>query len=884
MVNELRYNGYSANPSDYECQDGDMALSINMIPEDGALRIVKQPKVVMNLNDKKVVYIHAVSVFENYIIYDETAQKLSWVSSDNIEDAAKNLIYITGKELYQVTAMGNTLVILTSSGIIYALYKLNNYRIMGGKPVFPSISFRLRTSNRLVGSTKVTFEKFTPIKSPGSDGFSLSTKACEALKNSVLALFNPHMAKQKSEGDFIYPFMLRYAYRMMDGTLGYISQPIKMYVSNGIPISIKHKTTYYDLKFIEAFDIELYCLESRLYYEISNIEEVKQSLSEWKELVKSIDIFVSPAMEFIDEESIGRGIVVSGGVYSIHHECCESKFQGHCGAEESNGKYIYRIHETKSLFSNENEFFYVSNKTSIEDNDPMNFYLISSISVDEIKNGEQIISIKTDTLTSLEEREVLKGDSDIKDDLVAKYAYPYNSRLNLAGVMTVPVFYPLESYFAFNNGRLDTVTNKGVVETYNYNAYIFIEAEKEQVIVKSKSNILMKLDEYNKFFFFPNVKAKELIVERIDNRGLKSYSHTYLKEHSSLNGVYGYINTNFDNYVDASIFTKTDVGIPYPNKIYTSEVNNPFTFPANLVCSVGSGEIIGISSAAKALSEGQYGQFPLYAFTSEGIWALEVSNTGTYFARQPITRDVVIHQKSITQIDSAVLSATDRGIMLLSGSTSTCISDTINNMEEFSIASIPKGDEVLKLSELNLNEIIIIPFSSFIKKSQMLYDYPHQRIIVFNPEYKYAYVYSMKSKQWGMMRSNIAYGVNSYPEALAMDNNGNLVNLSLESSDKTKGLLITRPFKINEPNIFKTISTIIQRGNFIKSHINQILYASNDLENWHVVWSSSDAIMRGFRGTPYKYFRLALICNLDKSESIYGCSIQYEPRLLNKLR
>ena len=45
MNKELKYNGYSAQPSDYECQDGELAVAINLVPEDGALKPVLPPKI-----------------------------------------------------------------------------------------------------------------------------------------------------------------------------------------------------------------------------------------------------------------------------------------------------------------------------------------------------------------------------------------------------------------------------------------------------------------------------------------------------------------------------------------------------------------------------------------------------------------------------------------------------------------------------------------------------------------------------------------------------------------------------------------------------------------------------------------------------------------------
>lgn len=58
----------------------------------------------------------------------------------------------------------------------------------------------------------------------------------------------------------------------------------------------------------------------------------------------------------------------------------------------------------------------------------------------------------------------------------------------------------------------------------------------------------------------------------------------------------------------------------------------------------------------------------------------------------------------------------------------------------------------------------------------MIYDYTNQHIIVYNPAVRYAYVFSLKSKLWGMMLSDIVNNVNSYPEALAMADGNRLVD------------------------------------------------------------------------------------------------------------
>ena len=885
MIQELIYNGYSSTPSGIQCPDGDLSVALNAIPENGAIKHIEKPRTIFTLpNGQKVVYIHSVSVFENYIILDEASQKLLWIPSDSPQTPAKELFTLSGKELYQVTAMGNVLVTLTSDGIIYSLYKSDSYQPMGNKPAFPSISFRLRVGEVNSEILTANFEKFSPTPSPDG-GISISNNAKEAVKNTVTGYFNPIATQAKEDGLFLYPIMVRYAYRMYDNTLSYISQPIQLYPSDGVPLTIRYAGQHTDNLQVKAFNVQVRCFKSQLMYQINNLEEVKQSLAEWGELIKSIDIFVTQDMEIINDSSIASG-GMSGFMGNISHLHGQGSFHGCYKGEKVNGKYVYRKHRLKEDGSDSQAYFYVGSTTIIKDDGPVNFYHISTISLSSLNADEQEVEIEqgvlpTDTLVN---REQLKGDSNIDEQLIAKYVYTYNARLNLTGVTVLPRPYPLESCFAYGNAVYDPESKKTVEKTYSFKAYVLIEAEKRNVMVTCDSSIPMNIDGYNNFFFFSNVNAKELIVERTDTNGTKSYSKTKFKKHQGLDGCFTYINSSFDDIVDMSIVSHTDIGIPYPNKIYTSEVNDPFTFPASLVSAVGSGAIVGISSAAKALSEGQFGQFPLYAFTDEGVWALEVSDTGAYYARQPITRDVCISPESITQIDSAVLFATHRGIMMLSGSQSICISETIDKNEPFSLLSFPKGKELLQIAALPVSDIIIAPFRDFLLSSRMLYDYAHQRIIVYNPEHSIAYVFSLSSKQWGMIESNIASSVNSYPEALAMSHKGELINFSEEGNQAVTSLLLTRPFKLGDPALFKTIDTVIQRGYFTEGSIKQVLYGSNDYRHWFPVKSSSSSYMRGFSGTPFKAFRLAVIASLDTFDSLIGCSISFTPRLTSRLR
>ena len=156
---------------------------------------------------------------------------------------------------------------------------------------------------------------------------------------------------------------------------------------------------------------------------------------------------------------------------------------------------------------------------------------------------------------------------------------------------------------------------------------------------------------------------------------------------------------------------------------------------------------------------------------------------------------------------------------------------------------------------------------------------------VTSPKYTYAYVFSLKSKLWGMMYSELSSPINSYPDALAMTHDNKMVSFSLTNDNAVcEALYVTRPLKFEGADVLKTVNEIIQRGHFERGDVGTVLYGSRDLYNWFYVWSSKDHYLRGFRGTPYKYFRIAAIANLVEGKSIFGASVNVEPRLTNRLR
>lgn len=912
MIKDIKYGGYTAQPSDYECQDGDLSASLNLIAEDNQIKTLGQPDIVLGLQKgERVLFIHIVPGQKNYILARgrvDNSFEIFWLKKEDNSTVVGNTNeakhIATMNSLLDVAAIGNTLVFALEEGLKYVLWKDDDYIQLRNRPPFISIDFGMYKVGTLSDSEEYAI--------PARCGAGWSGRRDQAEKGELsevtqmaYGLLLPAIAdKVTSKGYFYQPFFVRYAYRLYDGTYSWHSAPILM-LPTILPPLIKysddgtHPAAGGTLNATFTLNVPFFGLAYRI------LTDGVDELSNWSDLVASIDIFVSAPIYTYDQSKdlpwrpvastrtilseISPDTVLSTGgrpTTTVANEV----FVGHY-ADSLSGRYVDHTMKTGNI---DNPDYY--SVLNIKPHEKMHrniqsaheFYKLAEIDIKDIKVMSEMAHLKiTDSdLSSLVTRQTLDDDYQSHCNLVASSLYAFNSRLNLSGVKIAPAEpFPMRSCMQYGNPEGLTTTRVRITVWTRLNGVrcYSVHTGEESVEADIWHN---PAENFPRYIYYPDASAYKMEIFVTDSQ---KYIIN-LTPHDFLNGAYYYMGKSGMSKITTPTNAEPEtaqcaLSVSVGSKIYTSEINNPFTFPLLGINTIGSGDIYGICSAAKALSQGQFGQFPLYAFTSEGVWALETTPTGTYSAKQPITRDVCINAASITQIDSSVLFATDRGIMLISGSQTQCITDVVNSDSPFDVLTLPGMDKLHSmLGHDDKTCFPVAPFSEFLKTCGMIYDYVHQHIIVFSPEYSYSYVYSLKSHLWGMLFSNIDCVVNSYPEALAVDKDSNLVDFTKGGAGEISGLLVTRPLKLDAADVLKTVDTIIQRGNFRKGHVLSVVYGSRDLYNWSLVWSSKDHFLRGFRGTPYKYFRIALLCNLDADESIYGATIQFETRKINQPR
>lgn len=939
MTKDIKYTGYTAQPSDYECPDGDLEFSLNLLNEDGSIKPIGTGKKILQLAaNERLLMIHSVpSGQKNYIIL-RNGTTLMWMRKMNDDDNSSASLLIGQIPAFKDMAIiGNTLCIATDGGMRYVLWKDGSYLMLGERPPFVSVEFGMKSESTFTQEEKFRNVPIACVPKSSSGGStthgterSFATKSDLAeVSNMVLGqLLTTITDKVVSQGFFYQPFFVRYAFRLYDGSYIYHSAPVLMLPTTLVPQILVSETT--------AGDDGEHCnvrsiVETpafSLYYRILNDDF--NNLANWKDIVVGIDFFISaPIYTYNQSKDLQQPPYISE--YYFYRHCLPSTyvqnsfgintdrgrgddpasrgdsddnpsiessdtkfFIGHYADVADGSKYEDHFKEQKTLSRSKYYWCIERNERFLEDiTSAHDFYKIAELKIDEITamDAPARLKLTANDLSNLVSRPTLPDDYLSHCRLSPHVLHGFNARLNLANVTLRPAEpLPIRSCIAIND-------KMGLASSTGVSIKVWTRVNGVRCCATHISTALLpdrlSNSECPRFIFYPDASAYKMEIDF----GQKVILN--LTPHDFLNGAYYFGGLDVDPAPKNNAEPESgvsDTSANMPSKIYTSDVNNPFVFRAANINTVGNGTVLALSSAAKALSQGQFGQFPLYAFTSEGIWALEPSSTGSFVARQPITRDVCINPSGIAQIDSAVLFPSDRGIMLLSGSQAQCISDIIdnsdndfgNNSANCLLKVLPHLDRLHTMLNQGSDSCMpLAPIGSFLSLCRISYDYTHQRIIIFKPQSNgstYAYVYSLRTKRWGLMRSKLMAPVNSYPDAYTVDNQGCCIDLSSSADTIEPGMLVTRPFKLDMPDILKTIDSVIQRGRFRKGHVQSVLYGSRDLYNWSLVWSSRDHIMRGFRGTPYKYFCIALVCNLGKDESISGFTTRFTPRMINQPR
>lgn len=422
------------------------------------------------------------------------------------------------------------------------------------------------------------------------------------------------------------------------------------------------------------------------------------------------------------------------------------------------------------------------------------------------------------------------------------------------------------------------------------------------------------------YLYYPHPDAKriELIVSPYQAYNWMVFKID-LRSHPFLHGAYFFDEdfnlyehgTEYDSETAAkAALTKAERTISHPNYMYTSEVDNPFFFPSQGVNAIGSGEIVAVKNAAKAMSEGTaYGSMPLYAFCTDGVWPLSVGTTGLFVATNPPTRETLLGNDpdAALQIDNSIIFLSERGLMQLIGERTTLLSgDLQERFSTFDVDDLPGWTRIMgKFRGNGTNEpngadgwLEADDFLKFIQGARMAFDYINYRIIVFKPYgaddtgTHTAYVYDLKSKMWATMESTLTSSVEGYPASMVNMVGDNGVTIIGKFDADAQALVgdgmafyTTRPMKLDKPDVMKTVRTLIERSISHGGAKYLALWGSRDIVNWQLISAVQGGKIPRISGTPYKYVIVAGWSQLDiHGDVISRLTIEERDKYQDKIR
>lgn len=906
----LTFNlGISNVPGDVTCDDNALSECIGMVYEDGEHRPVQEPKKVLEGVDGKLLYIHKHDNAERYII--RKSDGIYWCllspqddAPDQLTEGTKLFEETDGNTVLQVSSIGKTLIVTTAGAVEYYIWKADRYKLLDSLPE-PEVEFVLSDLKPNAGYQEgtVTYMEFGNIFD-GLEFHAPHDESQKAWNDLVIGLYARNKTTAHKAGRFVNPFFIRVALEMYDSTYSKISNPILM-------VPTLRWNSEISLKYGGDGEATLRTYSCSLLYRL------KTNYTDYKDLIKGVTVFVSNEVEtqittadipklsaFTDGKYDGQLISISetdNNKVSIRHEAdTDVAYVDIVGAVD---RHVCKYQSYKSSLSDYHYDYYPvplprSEEDIVKDlKDVRVYYKLADIGRQPSNYWTNIKDhIDDGVLENITTQTKLMSDnaSDYFDHakLSGGFAYVYNSRLNLTDVRRT--FFDGFSYFMpYDNRNNDIVPDSPAT----YRAYVTIRTDNnEETIISKQYDTVQK---QGLWFYYPDARATHVKIFKRYSGNYRCILDADLTEHKGLNGAYYFKGLPFGADYDEEQSIIAGVAEPtvtangtaeeLTNYIVVSEVNNPFVFKAEGYVQVGVGRVKAMSTITQAISQGQFGGFPLIAFSDNGVWALSVANTGIINNAAPKEREVISSPLSVTQSDDAVFFVSKRGLMAVvgdgNGVTVKCISDQL------------KGKNYLPAQGENIPSPGNMDFITFLQNAQIAYDYRDSLLWIGREDSDIFWLYSIKNgtfHRYTMSEEAIAARhrasaaapifnfVNNYPDYL-LQINGDVYSFMERpniNDDEAKyaGKIVTRPMKFGNGLALKSIMQMKQVKELnAAGKLAVAVEGSNDLTSWRP--------LSHLRGTPWKYFRMTLdFTDLAATDRYSGMVLITQERRTNKLR
>lgn len=180
-----------------------------------------------------------------------------------------------------------------------------------------------------------------------------------------------------------------------------------------------------------------------------------------------------------------------------------------------------------------------------------------------------------------------------------------------------------------------------------------------------------------------------------------------------------------------------------------SEADNGDAFTTRGVYSF-QGDVVSVSTMQHDVApDYRYGRYPLYVFTTDGVYAMSVGEANVVYGRKErVSGDVVVGGVGVVSTPIGMVLCTSRGVRVMSDGGSKELSDVLDSQSD--VSTLPSAVEGLPSSVAGSWEVDLRSFSSRMREvRRVVYDYDRDAVVVLLTGE--AYVYWLRGGVWSRL-------------------------------------------------------------------------------------------------------------------------------------
>lgn len=812
MEQNIEYTGMTSQPSDYACGDGEMKLAVNAEYRDGGYHAVRVPKDYTKIDGEPIYVFHA-----------SDGEKILYIKDDSLWYNDTSITTITN--ITDICNVGNVIVLLDNGKKKYIRYMgddnfkfigneipkikvsflaaqaqigmLNTYMFgetwqdksnyYGSEDLYYKSNYRnmLHGVNTSSGYTMPKLSIYTPSlgKDYHKEVYLKKQEAWGKLEELLVGELNKKRTQYNKKDYLVYPHLLKYAIKLYDGSYVNISEPV--------PTLLLNDTTGI-LFSLDGDNIKSLWIEYTLYDLWMKVEQSNYS-GYFADVIDSIDIFMSEP------------------IYTCYDEL-------DCDLSDDRVPVVNKLY-----FKRRNMYEEVKNATTYHKLFSIPFEKISYYSsYRRMKNSEEGIYV------DYKEKEILNTPTTIDADYTISNIYSYNNRLFESRTNKENKYTISDAYCELNViAKEDTSycrekdwLNSSTTSFYKYNTGVntddciqYLKYRVNQKVYWKK--IENRLNDHTHIMYAKSSKPISYVVYKKDSPGYKVQIFDFVET----------IDTNVYVLAKQNLFESLSFNTPATNlpeestpsasaiddTLNCSEANNPFSFTSKNVVAIS--DVIAIRAVTMETSRGQFGQYPVFVFAKDATYAVNIGNDGAMQSVVPYSYDILNNKHSVANMGRSLVFCSKRGIVLFDNSGESKLLLKSDKEQDYAYDQCKDNHQqefvegFLKGNTMSFGEVPRYKdVSSYINDgARIAYDYPHERLILYNPKYNYSYIMTQLGK-WSILNQRFCNNLYIDNQCCMTKELGTKI---VTEETTTKHVYIKKAEKISENEARTTMTNII---------------------------------------------------------------------------